>query len=235
MNKRHRRQPPRNPRGITTTGLIIILSLCGVVAAGAFYVTPRYLLAQPGSEGVSEAIPATVPAHQEFMDILARLIGRSRAVIAVHHRPSNPFTDLVLWLEDLENPGRMDLSEIALLTHSKTVQTLTLVRLSPTKPQDDPLGALVNIDETGAEKIWNLPPETDAAPEPDSPLFPGFLRRHPRAESTIIGAGLSDLTYSLQPAESPSSRDLLGISLTWSADSVDGSDACSKSVHVVLR
>ena len=74
-------------RGGTLGGLLITLSLVGSLSVTAVVVAPRYLAAGSVQPQVQAA---RADAHQEQIDALAALIGRSAAVLAIQQRGPTP-------------------------------------------------------------------------------------------------------------------------------------------------
>ncbi len=209
-------------RGETLGGLLVTLSIIGALGVTAAVVAPRYLVGAvaghpPDARDDGDLIRARNPTHGELIDALTRLIARSVGILAIHHRGPGPYLELVLWLDDDINPGRPDAHEIALLSHSRILQTLTLYR----RPSGEP------SDWEGAGGLWA---------SGDSATDPSFCVRW-RADSDVralvLMRGVSDMR--VEPVASPhASLQRLRILLSWAADSVDGADEASAMVDTVM-
>ncbi len=209
-------------RGETLGGLLVTLSIIGALGVTAAVVAPRYLVGAvkghpSDAPGVGDLIKARNPTHGELIDALTRLIARSVGILAIHHRGPGPYLELILWLDDDINPGRPDAHELAILSHSRILQTLTLYR----RPSGAP------SDWGGAGGLWA---------SGDSATDPSFCVRW-RADSDVralvLMRGVSDMR--VEPVASPhASLQRLRILLSWAADSVDGADEASAMVDTVM-
>ena len=200
-------------RGGTLAGLLITLSLVGALSVTTVVVAPRYLAAgivQP------QVQPARADAHQEQIDALAALIGRSVGVLAIQQRGLTPYLEMVLWLQDDDSEGiqdQADESELAVLSHSQVLRTITIYRLA-------------DGEEAAAGGLWD-------ARQPAGAAFCDRWRADSRVESIVLIAGVSDMWVEpLEPPQEGSQR--LRIELTWASDSADGADEVSVLVDAVV-
>lgn len=213
-------------RGETLGGLLVTLSIIGALGVAAAVVAPRYLVGAvaghpPDAPDVPELIRARNPTHGELIDALSRLIARSVGILAIHHRGPGPYLELVLWLDDDVNPGRPDARELALLSHSRILQTLTLYR----RPSGTSGGA--PSDWGGAGGLWA------SGNSATDPSFCGRWRADPDVKALVLMRGVSDMR--VEPVASPhASLQRLRILLSWAADSVDGADEASAIVDTVM-
>ncbi|MFB3139172.1 MAG: hypothetical protein ACE10B_08130, partial [Phycisphaerales bacterium] len=102
----------------------------GSLSVTAVVVAPRYLAAGSVQPQVHAA---RADAHQEQIDALAALIGRSVGVLAIQQRGPTPYLEMVLWLQDDDSEGiqdQADESELAVLSHSQVLRTITIYRLA---------------------------------------------------------------------------------------------------------
>ena len=203
--------------GGTINGMVVTLSVLGVLTAGAFYVGPQYLNAQPTQPSNT---PADRPGHQTLIDDLGTLVTQSVGVLAIHAPGSTPFEEMVLWLADNDADGvtgRADESELAVLSHSTVMHTITLYRLTGSR-----------TPSSGAARA--------------SPGFCSGWRADPGVDALVLGRGVSDMQVETigvnedQWGESGQWGALqrLRLTLTWSADSVDGPDEASVLLDTVL-
>ncbi len=209
-------------RGETLGGLLVTLSIIGALGVTAAVVAPRYLVGAvaghpPDAPDVGDLIRARNPTHRELIDALTRLIARSVGILAIHHRGPGPYLELVLWLDDDTNPGRPDAHELALLSHSRILQTLTLYR----RPSGTP------ADWKGAGGLWA------SGNSATDPSFCGRWRADSGVRALVLMRGVSDMR--VEPVASPhASLQRLRILLSWAADSVDGADEASAMVDTVM-
>ncbi len=204
-----RQRPPRT--GGTLGSLLLMLSILGTLTVTAAIVAPKYLAAEVGPPVVVEAHRIS---HQELIDELAALIGRSVRVLAIHPRGATPYVELVLWLFDDDDPGELDESELAILSHSRIMRTVTIYRLADDVPKPATISP-DRLDETA------------------SPAFCERWRADLRVVPLILITGVSDLRVEpLEPTGQGSRR--LRIGLTWARDSVDGADEASAVVDAAI-
>lgn len=205
-------------RGGTINGLLVTLSIFGALTAATVFVAPQYLAARPVAGPA--AIPASRPAHQTLIDDLGVLITQSVGILAIHGRGATPYEEIVLWLTDSDPEGadgRADVPELAILSHSNVMQTITIYRL-PQGPTALPVA------------------------QPASPEFCSRWRADPGVEARVLGLGVSNMRVEPvgdeQDQWGESGRwgalQRLRLTLTWAADSADGADEASVVVDTVL-
>ena len=204
-------------RGGTINGMLVTLSILGSLTAATFYLAPGYLNAQPGRPS---SVPAAHPDHQKLIDDLATLVAQSVGVLAIHPRGATPFQEMVLWLADNDPDGadgRADESELAILSHSSVMQTITIYRAT---------GGRISSAHVARK----------------SPEFCRRWRADPGVNSLVLGRGVSDMrveTVGLQEDQWEQSGQWgalqrLRVTLTWADDSADGADEASVLVDTVL-
>ncbi len=211
--------------GGAAVGLVVTFSVLGVLVSAAAVVSPRFLQAS-AIDATSQEVTARTSQHQQMIETLGSLISRSREVMAIHDRGATPFVELVLWLEDTKNPGRIDPYEIAVISHSEVLHAIYFY----------------SLDEPDEEQVTDS--SDDAAVQPASdwswlsdvrrPSFCALWRDRPDIRQRILAVGVSQMV--VNPGErSDSDNALLRISLTWADDSADGADEASVLTDVVLR
>jgi hypothetical protein len=204
--------------------------------------------------GFDSSAQARTMLHREFMDTLARLIGQSVEVLAVHDHSNTPYAEIVLWQHDTINPGVIDIDELAVISHSRLFKTMTVYTTQPessagladhsksqastVKPQVAPRpGAAAGRNALRGEGL-RLPMASvsanmmlDRAAVSDS----GFCdrwRASPQVLPRVLGTELSD--FMVEPA-GPSGEELsaLRLTLTWAANSSDGAQDMSVLVKLM--
>jgi len=213
------RQPrSRRRRGGTLGSVLVTLSLVGTLTVTTVVLAPRYLAAEPPPP---QGVEAASAVHQVLIEDLAGLVGRAVGVLAIHERGPTPYMEMVLWLADVPGgvEGRPDARELAVLSHSAVLQTITIYRLA--------------ADEAGPG------PVLDAA---DDPAFCDRWRAHPGVVPLVLARRVSDMRV----ARVGSAHDewvawgtwgglqRLRLSLTWASDSADGPDEASVLVNTVM-
>lgn len=191
----------RIPRGTASSAVLATLVVSGVVIGAAVVVAPRMSEAGGAKEG-PVAQTAMDPAHQSAIDGIAGLIGLSRAVVAIHQSASGAMTDLVLLPKTGVEMSMVGAADCVVLTHSRSMQTVTLHGLEPD----------VNAP---------IPP---GAPELEDPALPHWMRSARCATRRVLARGVSDLEFRLVGSGSREGRVSVELALTWAATSVDPED-----------
>jgi hypothetical protein len=221
---RTRQRRARSRRGGATGSALTIAALFATLTTAAIIVGPTYLRADDGRPTDQ---PAAIETHQQVIDTLAALIGRSVEVLAIHQATGSSYTELVLWLEDREAPGRIDAPEIAVISHSAVLHAIWFYTIEPT--DDDALDvALPEANAaTSAPTDWRWS-------DMQQPTFCTAWRHRPDIQRRLIASGVSRLNVE-RLTRSDSRRVLLRIALTWSADSSDGPDRASLVLDAIMR
>ncbi|MHC4589066.1 MAG: hypothetical protein ACYTAQ_06930, partial [Planctomycetota bacterium] len=181
-------------------------------------LAPRYLAAEPPPP---QGVAAASVVHQDLIEDLAGIVGRSVGVLAVHDRGPTPYMEMVLWLADVPGgaDGRPDARELAVLSHSAVLQTITIYRLA--------------VDEAGAG------PVLDAGGDP---AFCNRWRAHPSVVPLVLARRVSDMRVEHVGSTHDEwvawgkwgGLQRLRLSLTWASDSTDGPDEASVLVNTVM-
>lgn len=159
-------------RGSAMTTTLIALSIAASLAATAWFASPAYLHA--GSTSQHEAVVAQSERHQQIIELIANLIGSSAEVIAIYPRGVTPYAEVVLRLAGAGESVNGD--EIALLSHSRLLQTVTLY----THSEGDHELTRSELLDRG---------------------FPDQWRGDPLVQPRLLAAGLSDMQ--VQVVQSP--------------------------------
>ncbi len=195
-------------RGGTLVRGLLPLSILSAFGVTAAVVTPGFINAS--GTVTPTGLAARSPDHQRLIESLGSLIGRSGKVLAIHDRGPTPYMEVLLWMDDANNPGTIDAGELALLSHSRVLQTITYYTLSEGRDAARYRGGFGQI----------------------GPAFCTQWRAEPDVTARVIGAGVSDMR--VEPVEGgPTGPALLRISLTWGPDSTDGPDEASVLVDAV--
>jgi hypothetical protein len=197
-------------RGSTLAGVLWTIVLAGAVVATAAVITPSGLRAR--TPALPAEIAARLPEHQQVAELVAELIGRSCEVLAIHPRGTTPYLELVLWLEDAPETGTIDLGEVAVLSHSRVLQTMTFYVLD-----DDEAAAAEGLRREEACK----------------PAFCRAWRDRRDVVARVIATGLSDVRA--ERLAYPDGRPgLLRIFFTWASQSSDGADEASILIDAAM-
>jgi hypothetical protein len=208
----------RRRRGGTLGGVLVTLSLVGTLTVTTVLVAPRYLAAEPPAP---QGVGAASVVHQELIDDLAGIVGRSVGVLAVHEPGPTPYMEMVLWLTDGPGAtdGRPDDRELAVLSHSAVLQTITIYRLAADEEMAGPV-----LDALGGT------------------AFCDRWRAHPNVVPLVLARGVSDMRVGRVDSAHDEwvawgtwgGLQRLRLSLTWASDSTDGPDEASVLVNTVM-
>ena len=161
--------------------------------------------------------PRPVSDEQRAVDELAGLIARSHAVLAIHDRGCTPFFEIVLWVEDGANPGRLDPHELLVISHSEVLWTVCGYSSGP--PEDARKGA-ARSDELDLSELRDA-------------RFCARWRDRQNVNPSILATGVTALQLTpLGPAEG--GGHLVRIALTFTSDSTDGPEEVHSVVNVAL-
>lgn len=150
-------------RGVSTTSILVALSIVGTLAGTAWIARPAYLHAKSPEH---EPIAAASEHHQEVINLIADLVRSSAEVIAIHQRGYTPYVELVL--RTAGEGEAMAADEIALISHSRVLQSITLYT------HDDVEEAFSDLTPAGRD-------------------FPGKWRGSPQVKPRLLAAGVSDM------------------------------------------
>jgi len=204
-------------RGGTTAGLAATLLVLGTLTAAAVVFAPRF-----GSAGMSSSNTAAPPHERQLVaNQLASLLGSSRAVLAVHQRGATPYVEAVVWVDDRVNRGTVDPMEVAVLSHSRVLQTVTWFTVPA-----------VMGDRYEHWSAFNS--ETLAPGHMRIPAFCDRWRAHQDVAPRVIATGISDLHLQELPHAGQGTA-ALAIELIWPANSTDSPTETSAQAHVAWK
>ena len=200
----------------------LLLFVCGAVglAAAALLLEPQALVAvahppQPSNTGER--------AHDEFAATLADLVGESLEVLAItNHSPASS-ASIVLWMNDTENPGVIDPREIAVISHSQLLRTITVYTLGKTESRSDtaaPSSVRPVTQGSNAPSSVRLSGPLDRVAV-SAPVFCDRWRATPSVQPRTIASGLSDMRVE-STGEQEKGLSVLRLRLRWSPDSAAG-------------
>jgi hypothetical protein len=209
----------------------LLTMLCGVaiLATSAMLLDAATLQAQ----SVNGAdISATRDAHHAFIRSLAGMLGQCEGVLALRDERDGAETEVVVWLDDSHDVGRVNADELAVVRHSPLFQTVTLYSASDRSDSGSP--ALGAGTWAGAAK----PSFTDAVVTLAEIAAPGATdrwRSHPAVGARVLATGISCM--SIEPAHPGTDRalSLFRVRLTWDAESSDGAESASAVVEAGRR
>lgn len=156
--------PSRRRGGTSIASIFAILSLTSILATIAWVARPMYLHAD--ITPTPQTITAANPRHQQIIQLLADLLQNSSNVTAIHPRDPSPYAEVVLRTSGQGQPVTAD--QIALLSHSRVLQTITLYTLN------DPQLTFTH----------------DELPHSD---FPNRWRDNPNVHPTLLATSISDM------------------------------------------
>jgi hypothetical protein len=207
------RLPRRARWGGSINGLVATIALVAGLGAASIVITPRVLWA---GSGEPSAQPAREPAHREALEQLAALIGRSHAVLAMHDRSASHFVEVVLWIEDASNPGVIDSEELAVISHSDIMRTITFYAIDDDEAGDGLPG------DWSADATASVPATISPAAVTE-PSFCARWRRSRLVASRVLMTNISDLRVN-RVVTDEREGERLRIELIWPPDSSDAGD-----------
>lgn len=196
----------RRRRGSSVAGLLIFLGLATAIATTAVVFKPHR------SFGAGQDDHADAPLDTEYdmvFEQITQLIGRTHAVIAVHPRGQSPFEEIVVWVADLRKNNRIDPEEIAVISHSRILHTITWYALDA--------------------QVYNGEPEWSQVFGPASSVadvasqhFCDRFRSHRDVMPRVIATGIREMAVETAlPESGDADRRLLHIGLIWSTQTTD--------------
>jgi len=231
----------------------LLMMLCGIalLCGSAAIFNPSSLQAvtstfMPSADGRQPMGGAN--NHQEFANTLAGLVERCVEVIAVHDRGKTPYSEIVLWVEDRANPGVIDQDELAVISHSQLFRTVAVYGINscglkdtsaaPKSKQDHTQPTTQHLagsgSVTGARRTTLSAINMNDRQALSDSSFCDTWRGLSQVKPCVIATGVSDLR--LEPSSIADQQlSHLRISLTWSADSVDGAGEADALVNLSAR
>jgi hypothetical protein len=242
-------------RGGVARSLLMMLCGIGLLGGSAAIFNPSSLLAVTGplmpGAGLDHRT-SMAGNHQEFANTLAGLVERCVEVIAVHDRGKTPYSEVVLWVEDRVNPGVIDQDELAVISHSQLFRTVAVYGLNSCGTGDIDSAPMANLDHTkpttrylaggtgGGGSVTGARRSTLSAIDLNNrqalgeSSFCDTWRGLSQVKPCVIATGVSDLRLATTQ-DSNGELSHLRISLTWSADSVDGAGEAGALVKLSAR
>lgn len=210
----------------------LLMVVCGVVGLGAaaLLLEPQALMAvarppQPTTNSQR--------AHDEFAATLASLINDGVEVLAITNHSPESAASIVVWMNDSDNLGVIDPSEIAVISHSQLLRTVTVYTLdkhgsksAETASGGSPQSPLTGLQSqvSGAQPSGSRPVRLSGPLDRiavSAPVFCERWRATPSVQPRAIATGLSDMRVE-STGEQESGSHVLRLRLRWSPDSADG-------------
>lgn len=142
-------------------------------------------------------------ARRSASDNVGALFNRAQKIIAIHNREASPYLEAVLWLDDETYPDVLDLSEVAVVSHSRILQTITLYSFSDT----------AEVSAIGDRSSFTISEAAQAS-------FCDHWRSSPDVTAHLLASGVSDMTVGRVETDDADGA-MLRIRLTWPPDSTD--------------
>ncbi len=203
-----RRRPPQSRRAFATAEVAAVAVTMGVLGTAAFVVTPRLL--QAGAEEEDLTVVPRLEAHKVQTLSLLEALYRCKAVLAVQDREATPYLDVVLWAEDIVEPGVINEGEIIVLSHSTMMQSLTMHVCGLDSQEPGPPLSLRTVNEPTFGMEWRLRSDV---------------------EGRVIGSGLSQMRFSDRSGSEGQQATSAGgegegylLELTWVGNRTDVAD-----------
>ncbi len=206
-------------RGGATAGLIATLVVFSGLVTTAIVFSPKFAGASAHHSDV-KTLQQPLHERQIVTNSIASLLGSSHQVLVVHDRASSPYFELVLWVDDRYNRGTIDPAEIAVVAHSRVLQTVTWFSLMP--------------GDVAHETWESLGSEVLRMELLQEPGFCDRWRAHHAVAPRVISTGVSDLTVEIAQ-QVDAHTAVLKLDVIWPDDSTDSPTETTAQVHVALR
>ncbi|MCA9293389.1 MAG: hypothetical protein KDA20_06215 [Phycisphaerales bacterium] len=207
MGDRHVTNANGSRRGIAASEVVVVLVAAGIVGATGVYVLPKVVGAGTLQAKLAADAPPTDPAKAGVFESLRKLMVDSKEVLAMRPATDAGLTEIVLWHKDEGDDGKIDPSEVIVLTHSAFLGTITAhAATNPPKMSDENFARLV----APIDRVWATHPDFCAA-----------WRRRPDVTGRVVAAEIDQMR--IEPASPDGSRPGFYVRLTWSGSVSDES------------
>ena len=184
------------------------------------------LLLRPTVRQAAAAIENDWPheiANRRVAESVANVISSSRGIISTSPDKSGPVDDVVLWLADGGDAGRMEWRDMAVLSHSPLRRALVLYRWP-------------DASEVPPERQMELQRRGEQTVSPDrrgSASLSERFRRDPLVSRAVVAHGVS--WFRLEPiGAGPNMQSKvipLRLTLIWPGEAADTTDQASLVIH----
>lgn len=223
----------------------MLMFVCGavVLVGAALMLEPNALQAVGGHTLAPAPVHSSQRTHDEFAETLSTLIANCKEILALNNHQPNAQASIVLWVKDDENLGVIDPEEIAVISHSQLLRTVTAYSMekrgtrseaasaeagSSSKPattsairaQTLDRGVVTGTPRYGRPAALRLGGPLDRTAI-SAPVFCDRWRATPSVQPKTIGTGISDMRVEPVSGEA-ADFSVLRLWLRWSADSADG-------------
>mgnify|MGYP001807152976 CR=1 FL=1 len=191
--------------GSAALGLLGMVAGIATLAGAAFFFAVPIQAAGALEGQVSPELPQRI---KTTLRQLQQLAGASAAVLH-SYIPTNddPFTELVVWIDDTNGSGAPEPLEVGVLSHNTVLDSI----------------------------VWYPPQMSEAVKDLSDPISARNICRTRRqsvsSSRQIFAQAISDVAFNwCNTVESR--EELLEITLTWPVKGADGHERASKHVHV---
>ena len=186
--------------------MVVVFAAMGIVGTTFAVVLPR--VAGGASEGgLAADVGPRDSRHGPAYESLRTIMVSSQAVLAITLPDDAGLTEIVLWREDEGADGKIDPSEVVLLTHSSFLGTITAHDVTaPVAPEHESFARLA----APIERIWA-----------SHPRFCSSWRRRADVTGRVIAANVNAMHF--EPAAADGSTDGFYVKLSFSGSVSDDS------------
>jgi hypothetical protein len=198
-------------------------------------------------------------ARREFTLSLASLMSQCQQVLAVNSTHQGRGCQIILWSDDLRDPGRINSDELAVVAHNPASHTVTVHTMprDASRARDNDLssaGAIIPRADFASAALSRASAANPAPAHHGQATIDHWLA-HPSVTARVVSTGVQ--TMSLEPAHAPGDRwaglrhatepdspsaatsadvssselSLFRLRLTWTSDSSDGALSASALVE----
>ena len=205
-------------RGGASAALIITLTALASMATAAVVVGPGFSIGALSTAPTAGSPVEKLGDRQRFANQVAGIFGGSHRVLAVHERGYTPYLEAVLWVEDRVNLGQIDPCEVAVLSHSRVLQSITWYAL----PSEYEKATWSDFDSS----VLIVDRLSD-------PTFCERWRSQSHVVPRLISTGISDLVIKSARREG-SDTGVMQIRVIWPEDSTDSPTETAAHVQAAM-
>ncbi len=156
--------------GLASGELIVTLVAASVITAASFFLVPMAIQGMTLRSLPDDEAPEN-EARLVAFEALRILLQSCKQVVAVHANDQAGVTEVVLWHRDIDLDGKLDPSEIVLLTHSRFLGQISAASQGWQPGRDDkdferltrPIDGAVAANP-GFSSKWRARPDVETAP-----------------------------------------------------------------------
>lgn len=230
----------KSPKRVRAVVKSLLTTVCGaaMLMSAAAVLDPATL--QASSTAAGRPLAAS-DQHQQVADAVSALMTRAERVLALRPGDADRGVEIVLWLDDSHDAGRVNADELALIRHNRLFQTVTFYSVAPialnARASARGSAAHAGIASFAHSASANTVEASRHDQAIDAEVFtPGFTDRWrgmSAVQARVLAAGISDMR--VESFDGVSALSNLRVHLQWGGDSVDDGSEASAIVRANRR